>query len=141
MAVVVFDADTFRSMYPEFSNVADATLPYIFQQAELYLDNTEYLLVIDPDKRATLLYILMAHLLYMRFGTSTMNPGGAAGNGSGIVGRVSSATEGSVSVSSDMGNMEFRNAWYTQSPYGLDFWQATKVYRMATYFPGDCYVG
>ncbi len=133
MAIVTLDIPKFRAMYPEFSNVPDEQLPFLFDQATDYLNNTDYSLVIDPIKRERLLYMLMAHLAYMRFGDANGN------GGSGMVGRVSSASEGSVSVSSDVGPVEFRYAWYTQSPYGFDYWQATKIYRMANYYPGSSY--
>ncbi|MEX6224790.1 DUF4054 domain-containing protein [Providencia hangzhouensis] len=120
-------------MFPDFSNIADELLPYLFDQATDYLDNTEFSLVIQADKRERLLYLLMAHLAYMRYGDKDGK------GGSGMVGRVSSASEGSVSVSSELGSIEFRNAWYTLSPYGMDYWQATKVYRMANYYPGSIY--
>ena len=130
MAIVAFDIDKFRAIYPEFSNVADAALPFVFQQAEFYLDNTEYSLVINPDQREFLLYMLMAHICYMRYGNNKGN------GGTGIVGRLSSASEGSVSIGSSLDGGNFASAWYTQSPYGFDYWQATKVYRLGTYFTG-----
>lgn len=130
MGVVTLDTPTFRAMYPEFSNVTDTQLPYLFSQATDYLNNTEFSLVDDVDKRERLLYLLVAHLAYLRFGNNKGN------GGSGLVGRINSASEGSVSVSTDIGQVEFRFAWYAQSPYGMDFWQATKVYRMANYYPG-----
>lgn len=133
MPIVAFNSATFLAMYPEFSNVADSLLPFLFDQSTDYLDNTEYSLVIDATKRERLLYMLMAHLAYVRFGDNKGN------GGSGLVGRISSASEGSVSVSADVGPVEFRYAWYTQSPYGMDYWQATKVYRMANYYPGSVY--
>ena len=133
MAIVVLDIDKFRAMFPEFSNVTDAQLPFLFDQATDYLNNSECSLVEDAVKRERLLYLLMAHLAYMRYGDANGN------GGTGLVGRLSSATEGSVSVSSDAGQVEFRYMWYTQSPYGMDYWQATKVYHMANYYPGSVY--
>lgn len=133
MAIVVLDIAKFRAMFPELSNVTDIALQFLFDQSTDYLNNTEYSLVIDATKRERLLYLLMAHLAYVRYGDANGN------GGSGLVGRLSSASEGSVSVSSDAGQIEFRYMWYTQSPYGMDFWQATKVYRMANYYPGSAY--
>lgn len=133
MSIVELNKPKFRAMFPEFSNIADDLLPFLFDQATDYLDNTEMSLVANSDKRERLLYLLMAHLAYMRYGDNEEK------GGSGMVGRVSSASEGSVSVSSELGQVEFRNAWYTLSPYGMDYWQATKVYRMATYYPGSIY--
>lgn len=134
MAIVAFNLANFRAMFPELSNIPDDTLPFIFDQSTDYLDNSHYSLVIQEAKRERLLYLLMAHLAYMRYGDKDGK------GGSGMVGRVSSASEGSVSVSSELGSIEFRNAWYTLSPYGMDYWQATKVYRMANYYPGGAYV-
>ncbi|MFZ4835766.1 DUF4054 domain-containing protein [Rouxiella sp. Mn2063] len=133
MGVVVLDISKFRAMFPEFSNVDDTLLPFLFDQATDYLNNTVYSLVTDVIKRERLLYLLIAHLAYMRYGDANGN------GGTGMVGRLSSASEGSVSVSSDAGQIEFRYMWYTQSPYGMDYWQATKVYRMANYYPGIVY--
>lgn len=134
MAIVAFNLATFRAMFPEFSNIPDDALPFIFDQSTDYLDNSHYSLVIQEAKRERLLYLLMAHLAYMRYGDKDGK------GGSGMVGRVSSASEGSVSVSSELGSIEFRYAWYTLSPYGMDYWQVTKVYRMANYYPGGAYV-
>lgn len=131
MAIVNLDITIFRAMYPEFSNVTDALLPFLFDQSTDYLDNTDFSLVDDAVKRERLLYLLMAHLAYVKYGDAQNN------GGSGMVGRISSASEGSVSVSADMNQGEFRYSWYTQSPYGMSFWQATKVYRMANYYPGS----
>lgn len=133
MAIVVLDISKFRAMFPEFSNVTDVQLPFLFDQATDYLNNTDFSLVVDVTKRERLLYLLMAHLAYVRYGDNKGN------GGSGLVGRLSSASEGSVSVSSEAGQVEFRYMWYTQSQYGMDFWQATKVYRMANYYPGSVY--
>lgn len=133
MAIVELSIPQFREDYSEFSNVADGKLPLLFEKSTDYLDNTEISLVAQSDKRERLLYLLMAHLAYMRYGDKDGK------GGSGMVGRVSSASEGSVSASSELGSIEFRNAWYTLSPYGMDYWQATKVYRMANYYPGGIY--
>lgn len=133
MAVVTFDIDKFRDMYPEFSDVTDTQLGFIFDEATDYLDNTDYSLVIDGVKRERLLYLLMAHICYLRYGDNKGR------GGTGLVGRISSATEGSVSVGTELGAMAIGTAWYTQSPYGLAYWQATKVYRMANYYSGGDY--
>jgi hypothetical protein len=54
---------------------------------------------------------------------------------SGLVGRISNASEGSVSVG--VAYPEVAGAeWFNQTRYGAMFWQATKQYRMAQYFPG-----
>jgi hypothetical protein len=130
MGIVVFDVDAFRAQYPEFSNVTDDQLQACFNQATLYLNNTECSVVVDLNQRAILLNMLTAHIAYMRYGDSKGN-----GGISGGVGRVSSASEGSVSVSFDMPTTQ-NNAWYMQSPYGSDYWFATAQFRTMRYKNG-----
>ncbi|KAG1434388.1 hypothetical protein G6F55_014548 [Rhizopus delemar] len=55
---------------------------------------------------------------------------------SGLVGRVSSATEGSVSVSSDYSAPAGSAQWYLQTPYGAMYWEATAWLRVGRYVPG-----
>lgn len=133
MSEVALTVSGFRERYPEFDNVADADVGNLFGITGLYLDNTYQSVVTDVKARESLLYLLVAHLCYILHGDNKKN------GGSGMVGRISSASEGSVSVSSDIGAVAFRNAWYTQSPYGWIFWQATKVYRMGVWFSGADY--
>lgn len=134
MAIVTLDIPKFRELFPEFSAVTDAQLQFLFDEATDYLNNTEYSPVQEYNKRERLLYLLMAHIAYMRYGY--LDAGGSLIGGAGFVGRVSSATEGSVSVGTELGAMPGGTAWYTLSPYGIAFWQATKFLRMAKYYPG-----
>jgi hypothetical protein len=53
-----------------------------------------------------------------------------------IVGRISSASEGSVSISLDS-QTPGTAAWFQQTKYGAAFWQATTQYRKARIFPGS----
>lgn len=132
MAVVTFNVDTFREIYPEFSNVSDTVLSFLFTEATILLNNTDSSKVTDVTVREPLLYMLMAHIAYIRFGTSS------GSGGSGLVGRVSSATEGSVSVSTDLGSLSESATWYAQSPYGLTYWQLTAGWRNGSaYYPGS----
>jgi hypothetical protein len=64
-----------------------------------------------------------------------------AGQGSTAtqVGRVSSASEGSVSASMDMGQQSKNAAFWLQTQYGATFWQATAKYRTMRYvLPRRC---
>jgi hypothetical protein len=73
--------------------------------------------------------LVVAHLAAMRFGVNGQPP-------SPLVGRISSASEGSVSVSADMAGASASAAWWNQTTYGATAWQATNKYRRATYVPG-----
>lgn len=129
MAVVVFDPVAFSARYPEFCSVTSAVLTLYFNEATIYLDNTDCSIVQDVARRAVLLNMLTAHI-------AAMNGSGVNGAGaSGLVGRISSATEGSVSVSTDFGIVSNREAWYAQTKYGAQFWAATAPYRSFRYRP------
>lgn len=127
MAVVVFDAASFKIRYPEFSTVPDVLLSEYFGDATLYLSNSDCSPVQDVSRRSRLLNMLTAHLAYL---------GGAlsADGRPGPVGRVSSATEGSVSISTEYATPGTA-AWFTQTPYGAAFWQATSTLRGFRYVP------
>ena len=135
MAIVALDIPKFRELFPEFSDVTDVQLQFLFDEATDYLNNTEYSPVQEYTKRERLLYLLMAHLAFLRYGY--LDAMGNRIGGNGLVGRVSSATESSVTVSFELGAMSDSATWYALSPYGLAFWQATKWLRMAKYYPGQ----
>lgn len=130
--IVTFDALTFLGRYPEFTalNTSNAAaLPACFAEAILYLDNSLASRVSQIEQRQPLLYMLTAHIAALYFGVNGQNP-------SQTVGRVDSATEGSVSVSLDMGNVTFNAAWFLQTKYGASYWQATAKWRQMRFIPG-----
>lgn len=128
MAVVIFDPEAFKLRYPAFAGVSDEVLQGCFDDATLYLSNKDCSIVQDIDKRRQLLWMLTAHLAYLG---GALNP---AGGGALPVGRMSSATEGSVSISSEY-NAPWSAAWFAQSSWGAAFWQATLSLRSFRYRP------
>lgn len=125
MAVVVFGPAAFKLAYPQFAAVSDAALTNYFNLATLYLSNDDCSVVQDIPKRTTLLWLLTAHIAFL---SGALNPGGTPG----LVGRVSSATEGSVSVSVDFPSNP-NGAWFQQSSWGAMYWQAVLPYRSFRY--------
>lgn len=125
MAVVVFDLAAFRARYPEFAGSPDALITACWSEATIYLDNTDASRVTDPLRRAVLLNMLAAHVLKL-----------AAAS---LVGRINSATEGSVTVSAEMGPASGTSTWYMQTQYGATYWQATAQYRTFQVVPGRSY--
>lgn len=132
MSVVIFNATTFKARYPEFSTISDTILQMYFDEATLYLNNTERSLVQDIAIRALLLNMIVAHIAALNSGVSGQSP-------SGIVGRINSATEGSVSVGADYGLVTASQAWYVQTKYGAEYWAATTRYRRMRYVTGRSY--
>ena len=124
MSAVVFDPAAFKAAYPEFSAVPDATLEGYFVRSQLFLANKDCP-VPDEDKRLLLFWLLVAHIAHL---SGALNPGGIPGS----VGRTSSASEGSVSVSLEF-NAAMGAEWWSQSSYGATFWAATAYLRSFRY--------
>ncbi|WP_304668717.1 DUF4054 domain-containing protein [Neisseria polysaccharea] len=128
MPAVVFDKARFQTAYPEVQ-ATDAQFEMWFVQAESLLDNTGRSIVEKLEEREMLLFLLVRHF-------AALNERAVQG---GLVGRIASASEGSVSVSADMGAAIGNAAWYLQTPYGATFWQLTAKYRRFRYVSGGCY--
>ena len=103
MAAVVFNPAAFKAAYPEFGAVPDAALNGYFVRSQLFLVNQDCP-VQDEDKRLMLFWLLVAHIAQL---AGALNPGGIPGP----VGRTSSATEGSVSVTLEFKVFHKGNQW------------------------------
>lgn len=136
MAVVTFDPAGFTARYPEFASIAVPTLQAYFDEAgTVYLNNTDASPIADTTLRSVLLNMLVAHLAALNSGVNGQAPQDG-------VGRVSQATEGSVSVTLDMGETTNAQAWFNQTRYGAAFWRATSSYRTWRYYtPGSVPIG
>ncbi|HFE6697600.1 TPA: DUF4054 domain-containing protein [Salmonella enterica subsp. enterica serovar Newport] len=131
MGTVTFDWQAFSALYPEFSAVGQVSAAAMFGKATtLYLDNTDDSPVTDLNEREQLLFLLVAHLCSLR------GLGSGKDGQDGLVGRITSASQGSVSVSADNSGSNDASWWYLQTPYGADYWQATAPYRSMEYVPG-----
>jgi hypothetical protein len=132
MAVVIFDPAKFKLTFPEFAAVSDQRLAMMFNFVTAgAIDNTDASIVVDPDRREAMIYLLIAHRLAI-FGTAVA--GAAGSTPSGIVGRLSSATEGSVSSSFAFDTPAGAGAaWYNQTPYGAEYWMLMAPCRSFRY--------
>lgn len=129
MPAVTFDPAAFKGRYPEFAPVADVQLGEFFKEATLYLSNSDTSPVQNVERRAVLLNMLTAHVAYL----------GGALSADGMprpVGRISQASEGSVSATfEDVAPTPGSGAWFKQTQYGAAFWQATSSLRGMRYIP------
>jgi hypothetical protein len=141
--IVVFDPAAFIAQYPEFSGIDPAVLNANFNRATLQLVNTCGSRVCDANQRELLLDLLTAHITLLNNGTSSSS--GVVSAPSGLVGRISGATEGSVSVTADYAGITTpTQAYLMQTQYGAQYYQATARYRTALYlapFRAPCYPG
>ena len=118
---VVFQFSEFNELYPEL-NATEAQAEWAFNMATLMLNNTSNSFVCCDCPRKQLLYLLAAHLLYLR------------NRGAGSVGSVANAHEGSVSVGyTNLGKLG--QTYFGQSQYGLLFWQLVSKYLSGFYVP------
>jgi hypothetical protein len=146
---VQFDYSWWQQRYPDLARWCSPGMAQgYFDLATLYLDNTDAGApptqvpgfgfvgcryggspVTNIAQRQILLGLLTAHI-------ATLNAPLNGQPASGLVGRISSATEGSVSVSVDMPEIAGAE-WYTQTKYGMAYWTATARYRRGgRYFSG-----
>ena len=133
MTIATFDPTAFKLRFAEFSAVSDGVLSSLFQEATLYLDNTDSSPVQDVSKRLMLLNYLTAHIAKLS-GVAGVGGTGSAATGASPVGVLNSATEGSVSVGYDVSGMtKGSGAWFNQTQYGAFFWQATNYLRRFRY--------
>jgi len=135
---VVFVYSDWYTRYPELAappngtgTTTQAQAQDDFNLAGLYLNNGPCSAVQNIATRTTLLYMLTAHIACLAARQA------AEPNGNAIVGRISDATQGSVSVSADVGTTSQNQAWFLQTQYGFAYWQATAAYRAGgRYKPG-----
>ena len=128
-SVVTFNYTTWAGQYPEFnSTVTPGQAQADFNQACLYLDNTAISPVTDASvggRRETILYQITAHL-------AQLLQGSLGQSASPLVGQVTGATQGSVTVG--VAPMKPDSAaWWAQTKYGMMAWQALAPYRTALY--------
>jgi hypothetical protein len=136
---VTVDPNYFRSAFGEFAACSDAQIGNWFARASFICgDSACNVLNQTPGLLGNCLYLLTAHIGWLnapRDGNG--NPAASGAPAPAIVGRVNSASEGSVSVGSEMGDVNAGSpsqAWYMQSKYGSEYWTATGIVRMGRYY-------
>ena len=137
--MIQFNYDDWIAAFPQFANVEQASAQIYFNLAQLYFNNAGWPGSLVNPSAESLLLLLVSHLTFL------WSPRDAQGNPSttgtfpppALVGRISSATEGSVTVQTEYdtakGNPDA--AWYIQTPYGAAYWAATAQFRTFRYAP------
>jgi hypothetical protein len=134
---LTFDYAAWLARFPEFAAVPQGMAQAYWYEAGIICDNTPTSPITDMTQLGVLLNLLTAHIATLNGGLTAagVTTGGA---GLGLTGRISSATEGSVSVSSEFpitGDGP-NAAWYSQTPYGAAYWAMTAQYRTWRYYVG-----
>lgn len=128
--VTSFDYSAWLALYPEFTAITQGPATGLWNRATLLHRNDGGGPVSSLTLQQQLLYLVTAHLA-----TLTYNPDGTIKAG-GIVGRINSATQGSISVGADFGAVKPNQAYWIQTQYGAEYWMATRAYRTMRYLPG-----
>ena len=125
--VVTFDYSTWALRYASLAaTVSQPLAQAYFDEACLYVNNTPGSLVKELPTRALILNMIVAHIAALNARNAT----------AGLVGRISSATEGSVTVQTQFDAPAGSAQWWVQTPYGAAAWQALAPYRTMRYRPG-----
>ena len=134
MGAVTFNYANWVAAFPTFANVSQAAAQGFFDIATLYYANCGW--TGSLPQAPALLNLLVCHIAFL------LSPRDANGNPSStgtqpaptIVGRISSAGEGSVNVGVELNpSGSPSEAFFSQTQWGLMFWQATAQFRTARY--------
>lgn len=127
---VLFDADEFIAAYPQCnaSSLPCAVLQALWRVAVSFVgdDDSNSFAPYDPEhgeiERLQLLQLALSHLIQMQ---------SMAANNGGLSGRITSASEGSVSISVEAYKADSLNAqFWTQTNDGAIYWMLTSKYRL-----------
>ena len=125
-----FNWDAWEARFPEL--VPPVTQPMAeayFAEATLFWANDGSGPVADVNQQLALLNLLTAHIAARNAVISGALP-------ANLVGRITSASEGSVSVGVTLNVPPGSAEWFAQTRYGYDFWAATAGFRTMHYRPG-----
>lgn len=130
--VVTFDYSQWAALFPELSSINSTQATMYFGMATQFCDNSPTGIVpnCQPSyQRQMFLNLLTAHVASL-FGSINSQPPNP------LVGRISNATEGSVTVATQNDYPPGSPQYFQQTKYGSAFWQMSAQYRTMTYVPG-----
>ena len=120
---VTFNYTAWVGMFPELDGVDEVPATNYFDLATMFVRNDGRGPVSDPAKLQNLLYLATAHVARILSNrTNGISTTSGIEPAPPLVGRIDSATEGSVSVTADMPNQPQSAAWWQQTQYGAMVW-------------------
>lgn len=127
---VSFSYPAFVAQFPAFGYLTSDQVQNYWTMATTFVRNDGGGPVNNATVQSMLLGFATAHLCQLFAPTAQ---GQAA---SPLVGRISNASEGSVSVATEMQMPAGTAQWWNQTQYGASFWEASKSFRTMRYIPG-----
>jgi hypothetical protein len=133
---VVFDYPTWIAMFPELSGITEPAATGYFSFATVFIRNDGTYPVKDQTLLQNLLYLTTAHIARLLSNrTNGVPTTGGIETAPPIVGRINNASEGSVSVATEMPNQPPSAAWWNQTTYGAMVWRMLAPFRTMRYVP------
>ncbi|POF63621.1 hypothetical protein CFR73_09895 [Novacetimonas maltaceti] len=124
---VAFDYATWAQRFPLLAAQVGATQAAAYYAQATLILSPRARTAQDMARRAVLLNLLVAHVAQLELQVA---------QGNGLVGRVSDATQGSITVRTQMEGQGASAAWFNQTSYGAQFWAMSRRLRLARYVPG-----
>jgi hypothetical protein len=122
--------------FPVFGAVSSPLAQSYFNRASNIFPNSTTNPAFAAGTLLSLLYLATAHVAWINAPRDANgNPASTGQPPAPLVGRISSATEGSVSVGVELsgGDDTPSKAYWVQTPFGIEFWAATARYRAFRY--------
>jgi hypothetical protein len=137
---VTYDFPTWVGMFPEFENVSPLMGQAYFNiaTATIIANNVSNPAACDGNL-PTLIYLATSHVAWLmspKDGTGLPTSDPSRAPASQLVGRISSAAEGSVNVQTEYpldGTSSAQEKYLAQTKYGVALWAAMAPYRTARY--------
>lgn len=134
---VTFAYATWVASFPEFSQLTPAQGQAYFNDATLICANAATNPMNADGNLAALMYWLTSHFAWLKCPKDANgNPAATGQIASQLVGRISNASEGSVSVQTEWqmgGDATALEKFLAQTKYGAAYWTLTSQYRTARY--------
>jgi uncharacterized protein DUF4054 len=135
---VVFSFQTWVGLFPEFSALTpDQGAAYFMRATGSFAANSCSNPANADGRLSYLLYLATSHVAWLACPKDANgNPSATGTAASPLVGRISSAAEGSVNVQTEleMGtDLGAFQAYLSQTKYGLEYWLSVQNYRTARY--------
>lgn len=137
--VASFNYSAWQTRFPELAQTPPGLASAYFTEATIYWRNDGTGPVCDPNIQLTILNLLTAHIAYLYTQQQGDPSPGAPRDANTPPGRVSDASEGSVSGSFEYPSPDNASAvriWANQTRYGAQWWSMTNAYRSFRYFAG-----
>lgn len=130
--IVAFNYTTWVQLFPQFAYVPQPVVTEFFNLATSFHRNDGGGPVSSSQMQTSCLNLVLAHLLQL-FGPKADGTG-QPNRDANVVGRITNASEGSVSVATELAAGQNQNAsFWTQTQYGEAYWALTAPFRTMRY--------